>query len=387
MDHTDSTTLLARLQDVADPRHKKGQSYEWRYLLALITAAIASGHKNMAAICQWVHEHGIELLAALNPAKGRLPSYATLRRAIIAIDIDALEQQVTTHNQALDQDDAALGCLTGADGAVWRGQGVDGKDVRGASAHGSTVHLVGMARHESGYVLQQVKVKDKSNEITAVPLLLQGRSLTGTVTTMDALLTQQSIAQQILAQGGQYLMVVKKNQGNLWSAIDLLFREPPTLVGDNDLLCIQQKSKGHGRRETRTLESRVALNDYANWPGVGQVLRRTYHAVSTTTGTVRHEVTYGLTSLSRRQALPEHVEWFWRQHWTIENRDHYERDDTMGEDRGQIHKGNAAQALAALRNAVIALIRCRGWTNVAEALRHYGSSPQRALQLIGALAT
>jgi hypothetical protein len=102
---------------------------------------------------------------------------------------------------------------------------------------------------------------------------------------------------------------------------------------------------------------------------------------------VRHEVTYGLTSLSRREALPEHVEWFWRQHWTIENRDHYVRDDTMGEDRGQIHTGSAAQALAALRNAVIALIRYRGWTNIAEALRHYGSSPQRALHLIGALAT
>jgi predicted transposase YbfD/YdcC len=387
MDQTDSTTLLAYLQDVTDPRHKKGQSYEWCYLIALIAAAIASGHKNVAAIAQWVHEHGIELLAALNPAKGRLPSYATLRRVVITIDIDALEHQVALHNRDLDQDDHALGCLTGADGTVWRGQSVDGKDVRGASAHGATVHLVGMARHESGYVLQQVKVKDKSNEITAVPLLLRERAVAGTVTTMDALLTQQSIAEQILAQGGQYLMVVKKNQGNLWSAIDLLFREPPTLVGDNDLLRIQQKSKDHGRRETRTLESRIALNTYVNWPGVGQVLRRTYHSVSTTTGKVRHEVTYGLSSLSRRQALPEHVEWFWRQHWTIENRDHYVRDDTMGEDRGQIHKGNGAQTLAALRNAVIALIRYRGWTNVAEALRHYGSSPQRALQLIGAPAT
>lgn len=387
MDHTDSTTLLARLQDVADPRHKKGQSYEWRYLLTLITAAIASGHKNMAAICQWVHEHGIELRVALNPAKGRLPSYATLRRAIIAINVDALEQQVATHNQALDQDDAAPGSLIGADGTVWRGQSADGKDVRGASAHGAIVHLVGLARHESGYVLQQVRVKDKSNEITAVPRLLQGRSLIGTVTTMDALLTQKSIAQQILAQGGHYLMVVKQNQGTLWSAIDLLFREPPTLVGDTDLLRIQQRSKGHGRRETRTLESRVALNDYVDWPGVGQVLRRTYDSVCTRTGKTCHEVTYALTSLSRRQALPVHMEWFWRHHWTIENCNHYVRDDTMGEDRGQIHTGNAPQALAALRNAVLALIRYRGRTNVAEALRHYGSSPQRALQFIGALAT
>jgi len=387
MDRPDSTTLLAHLQDVPDQRHKKGQSFEWRYLLALITAALASGHKTMTAICAWVHDHSADLIRDLQPAKGRIPSYATLRRVLIGIDIKALEDQVAAHDQTLDQDDATTGSLTGADGTVWRGQAADGKDVRGASAHGSPVHLVGLVRHESGYVLQEVKVKNKSNEITAVPLLLHGRSLAGTVTTMDALLTQQSIAEQILAQRGHYLMVVKKNQGNLWSAIDLLFREPPTLVGDNDLLCLRQESKGHGRRETRTLESRVALNDYVNWHGVGQVLRRTYHSVAPTTGKVRHEVTYGLTSLSRAQVLLEHVEWFWRQHWTIENRVHYVRDDTMGEDRGQTHKGNAAQALAALRNALITLIRYRGWTNVAAALRHYGSSPQRALQLIGALAT
>jgi hypothetical protein len=133
-------------------------------------------------------------------------------------DIDDLEHWVVMHNQALGQDDNTLGCLTGAAGTVWRGQSVDGKDVRGASAHGSTVHLVGMARHQSGYVLQQVKDKDKSNEITAGPLLLAGRAVAGTVTTMDALLTQHSIAEQILAQGGHYLMVVKQNQGNLWAA-------------------------------------------------------------------------------------------------------------------------------------------------------------------------
>jgi len=387
MDHADSTTLLGHLQDVPDPRHRKGQSFEWRYLLALITAAVASGHKNMAAIWQWVHEHGPELLAALHPAKGRLPSYATLRRAVIAIDIDALEGEVAAHNQALDREDAALGAVTGADGTVWRGQAVDGKAVRGACAHGAAVHLVSVVRHESGYVLDQVKVATKSNEITAAPTLLQDHALAGTVTTMDAILTQRAIAEETLQRGGHYLMIVKRNQGNLWSAIDELFREPPTLVGDDDLLSIRQETKEHGRHETRTLESRVALNDYLNWPGVGQVLCRTYHSVATSTGQVRHEVTYGITSLSRQQALPEHLEWLWRQHWTIENRVHYVRDDTMGEDRGQIHKGNAAQALAALRNAVIALIRYGGRTNIAAALRHYGSSPQQALQLIGALAT
>jgi predicted transposase YbfD/YdcC len=230
--------------------------------------------------------------------------------------------------------------------------------------------------------LEERKVKDKSNEITAAPLVLAGRNLEGTVTTMDALLTQRSLAQQILQQGGHYLMVVKENQGTLYTALELLFQEPALLKGETDLLSFQEQSKEHGRLETRTLDSNIALNDYVDWPGVGQVLRRTYHAVEGRTGKICHEVTYGISSLSRKQAGPQHVAWFWRQHWTIENKVHYVRDDTMGEDRGQIHSGQAAQVLAALRNALITLLRYRGWTSIAAALRYYGRSPQKALQLI-----
>ena len=348
MDQPDSTTFLGSLQQVPDPRNRKGQSFEWPYLLALVAAAVASGQKTITTMSAWVHQHQAELIAKLRPAKKRIPSYATLRRVVIAMPITALENQIAVHNQHLDQDDPTTGSITGADGSVWRGQAVDGKEVRGASAHGSTVHLVSLVRHDSGCVLGQVKVKNKSNEITAVPVLLKDRPLAGTVTTFDALLTQRSIAEQILRQGGHYLMIVKENQGNLWTAIDLLFRDPPFLRGETDLLSFRQDESGHGRDETRIVDSSTVLNDYVDWPGAGQVLRRTYHSVAHRTGRVRHEVTYGITSLSRRQALPEHMAWFWRGHWTIENRVHYVRDDTMGEDRGQIHTGNAAQALARL---------------------------------------
>ena len=85
----------------------------------------------------------------------------------------------------------------------------------------------GLVRHGDGAVLGQVAVAAKSNEITAVPRLLAGRDLTGTVTTLDALLTQRAIAAQIRAQGGQYLMVVKANQPELHGAVDRLFAEPP----------------------------------------------------------------------------------------------------------------------------------------------------------------
>ena len=387
MDHTDSSTWLARLQRLVDPRHKKGQSFEWWYLLALVAAALASGQKTLTAITSWIYDHQAELVSNLHPAKKRVPSYATIRRVVISIDVAALEEETAQYDQALDADDPTAGCLVGADGTLWRGQAVDGKTVRGASAHGTTVHLVSLVRHESGSVLAQCQVADKTNEITAVPELLAGRDLTGTVTTMDALLTQRALAEQILRQGGHYLMVVKENQGSLYEALELLFREPPTLRGESDPLRWCEDSRGHGRHETRVLESSVALNDYLDWPGLGQVLRRTYDSVEPRTGKTAHDVTYGITSLSRTQALPQHVAWFWRQHWTIENRVHYVRDETLGEDRSQIHSGRAPEVLAALRNALLTLLRHQGWTNIAAALRSYGNSPQKALQLIGALAT
>ena len=76
------------------------------------------------------------------------------------------------------------------------------------------------------------------------------------------------------------------------------------------------------------------------------------------------------------------MEALWRGHWTIEDRDHYVRDVTLLEDRCQMHKGHAPQALAALKNALLAALRCLGWENIAEAIRYYAASVQRALAFL-----
>ncbi len=102
-----------------------------------------------------------------------------------------------------------------------------------------------------------------------------------------------------------------------------------------------------------------------------------------TTGKVSREVTYGVTSLAPEEASAEEMEGLWRGHWGIENKVHYVRDETMGEDRGQMRRGQAAQALAALRNGLLSLLRSQGVTRIADALRHHGSSVEEALALIG----
>lgn len=183
-----------------------------------------------------------------------------------------------------------------------------------------------LVRHGTGTVLSQRAVESKSNEIKAVPLLLllQGRDLTGTVTTMDALLTQRAIAQQIVGAGGHYLMSVKANQGELCLATAELFACPPWLVqeGKANYRCYSKVEKGHGRLEKRTLESSPALREYMreylDWPAGEQVMRRTCRRVVLTSGEVSEEVHYGVTSLRWEDADAEELEGLWREHWGIE---------------------------------------------------------------------
>jgi len=374
MDAPQYTTLRAALSDVPDPRKPRGQRYPWPLLLTAISAALVSGQQGLRAIGQWVAEHGEELGPLLGLPPGRVPSTATLRRAVRAVDLAALEARIAGFAAGL--------AAPPADAPPWAGQAIDGKAVRGANRHGARVHLVGLVRHGDGLVLGQVAVADKSNEITAAPRLLAGRNLSGTVTTMDAQLTQRKLARQIRDQGGHYLMVVKANQPDLYAAIVELFAAPPVADAADARERVTTLDKGHGRLETRTLERSAALNVYLRWPDVGQVLRRACRRVSVATGEITEEVTYGVTSLPPSAASAAQVEALWRGHWTIENRVHRVRDGTLAEDACQVRVGHAPQALAALRNGLLNLLRALGWTNLADAVRHYGAFAPRALRLL-----
>jgi hypothetical protein len=105
------------------------------------------------------------------------------------------------------------------------------------------------------------------------------------------------------------------------------------------------------------------------------------------TGVVRQAITYGLTSLPAATTTPALLEQLWRGHWTIENCVHYVRDVTFGEDAGQGWVGHTPHVLALLRNLVLALLRAHGWTNLADACRHYGAYATRALALLRARPT
>ncbi len=376
MDRGYYTTMVKALSEVPDPRERRGVRYPWVLLLTLIGAAMVGGQKHGRAIAQWVREHTEVLVGLLEPEGERLPSESTLRRALRSVDVIELEARLAEFNGGV-----------GTNGEELKAQAMDGKQVRGVGAHGRQLHLLSVARHDSGAVLAQIEVDSKENEIAAAPRLLEGLKLSGTVTTTDAMLTQRALARQILGQGGHYLMVVKENQPGILEAISELFEVGSWMPSEVGTRYWRYRSfeKGHGRLEVRILESSTVLQDWLDWPGVGQVMRRCCERVRVATGEVERETSYAVTSLTPEQAGPEALEGYWRGHWSIENKVHYVRDVTMGEDAGQAYTGSTPQAMAALRNGIIGLLRREGWSRIADALRHYSAHPDKALRLIGAI--
>ena len=186
-------------------------------------------------------------------------------------------------------------------------------------------------------------------------------------------------------------MAVKRNQPSLYEAIALASDALPP-INQEDATFWQHQTytthdKLHGRREKRTLESTTALNDYLGWPGVAQVLRHTCHRTHIKSGKTTIHVRYAVTSLSRQMVSLDQIEAVWRRRWTLENQLHYVRDVSLGEEQCQIHFGNAPQALAALRNAILALLRFEGWPSTPSAFRHFDAHPQHALRLLGAFSS
>lgn len=252
MDTQEYTKLMDALEEVRDPRKKRGVRYSWKLLLTLISAAMLCGQSHGRGIGQWVREHSEILIESLQAKDGRLPSESTLRRALQQVDVGELEAKVSSFIQAGVKTKQQL-----------QGLALDGKQVRGAGAHGMKVHLVSLVEQSSAAVLAQVEVEDKTNEITAVPKLLAGRDLSGAVITVDALLAQRDIASQILSEGGHYLMVIKENQSETEGAIKRLF-EAEWLRKERGKTYWKGSSfgKGHGRLETWVLESSSELNWY-----------------------------------------------------------------------------------------------------------------------------
>lgn len=226
---------------------------------------------------------------------------------------------------------------------------------------------------------EEITEEKNKVELSVAPEVLAQLPLKGNVITGDALYAQRDLCAQIKAGGGDYLFIVKKNQPELHEAIEYLFQNPP--FGEE--FSFAQQCDAHADRiEVRRVWASSALQEYLQseygWPGAegGQVLQIERAMERIVGGKVVQrsvEVRYAITSLPSTVKALRLMELV-RGHWGIENRLHYVRDVTMGEDASQIRTGSAPQVMAALRNVVLALLRTAGFQNMAAALREIGWS-------------
>jgi predicted transposase YbfD/YdcC len=265
---------------------------------------------------------------------------------------------------------------------------LDGKTLRGTMAAGQTrgQHLLAAYLPAEGWVLFQVEVEGKENEITAAPRVLNMLDLRGKIVTGDAMFAQRELSLQIITAGGNYVWMVKDNQATLRQDIELLFQPEKTVKGfsqgTKDFRTAKTVEKKHGRLEHRTLTVSAELKGYLDWPGAEQVFKLERHFTRLVDGRVTNEVVYGITSLTVKEAGPKRLLAVIRRHWGIENGLHYRRDATLHEDGCHLKRGQAPRAMAVINNLIVGLVLRLGRTNLAEARRYFDAHPHQAQRLV-----
>jgi predicted transposase YbfD/YdcC len=386
--------LFARLSSLTDHRKPRGIRHSLASVLLVCVAAMLSGERNPTEIAEWAHDLPDELAARLHvrrsPSTGRLvtPSEPTVRRVLGKIDrnrfdgivCELLRDQLAiarTRNES--SDDSGDDEEADDDRDELPGIAVDGKSLRGAiQEDGRAVHLLAAMTHDERVVIGQQEVDHKHNEITAFRPLLKDFDISGALVTADAIHTQVDHARFLVEEkGADFLFFAKENQPTLLAAI-------MNLSEDQLSERYTEVSKGHGRIETRSIQTSTALTGQLAFPHVAQVVRIERDVDDAKTGTARHtETVYGVTSCTEQRAGRERLLEASRGHWGIENGLHWVRDGTMREDHSKVRSGSAPRALATIRNLVISVLHLAGATNIAKSLRFMGRRPEQAFTLLG----
>lgn len=380
----DVNSLYARCLALVDTRKARGQVFALALVLVATVLAKLAGEDTPTGIAAWNQLRCDFFVEAFQLKHRRMPHADTYRRLLgRVVDVAAFERLISDFLHELLQAQAPAGRYLLV--------ALDGKSLRGTIPLGSSrgLHLLAAYVPAHGLVLFQVAVDQKTNEIKAAPEVLKMVDLRGKIVTGDALLAQRELSQLIVDGGGHFLWTVKDNQPTTVQAIAQLFAPQTVWPGHGPVptdfqTAAQPAAKDHGRLETRTLTSSAMLADYLDWPGLQQVFRveveRT--TVIVATGERRHEVVYGLTSLSRTEANARQLLEYNRGHWGIENGLHHRRDATLHEDALRAKSTRFAQVIAAINNLVIGLALHYGIQNLAQARRQWAAHPDEALALL-----
>jgi predicted transposase YbfD/YdcC len=325
--------------ELEDPRTGNAKRHLLLEILMIALCAVVSGAESCADMALFGRAKQALLKQFLTLPHG-VPSHDTFSRVFRLLDPEPFRACFVAFMQRF-----AATCQ----GVV----AVDGKTLRRSfdtAAGASPLHLVSAWACEQRLVLGQLAVDGKSNEITAVPRLLRMLALEGSIITADALNCQRAIAEQVVDQGGAYVLALKGNQGTLHDDVRTFLDDPAT-----PLAVVSDSDGGHGRIEQRqaSLTSDIAwLQERHAWPGlkaIGKIVARREAGAKTTVKTRYYLLS---TALS-----PERFNQVVRTHWDIENGLHWVLDVVLNEDQTRNRKDHGPENLALLRRLALNLAK------------------------------
>lgn len=331
---------LKYFSELTDPRVERNREHLLEEILLIAIAAVLSGAESWNDIADY-GEDKLEWLETFLELPGGIPSHDTFNRVFAALDPDEMERGFAAWVSSIAK-------LTAGEVVA-----IDGKTLCGTREAGKKqlVHLVSAWASANNLVLGQRKVDEKSNEIKAIPKLLEALELAGTVVTIDAMGCQRSIAEKIVAKKADYVLAVKENQPLLLEDVKDSFKMLVPEVVSEQVDC------GHGRVETRrcsVLDDLTLLDRAGDWAGLRSLVRIESERFHKATGETEREVRYYIASLTADAARFNELI---RNHWGIENKLHWVLDVAFGEDLDRKRVGHAAQNFSLLNRIALNLLK------------------------------
>ena len=330
---------------VRDPRVERTRKHELHDIMVIAICSVICGAEGWCEMEEFGLSNEDWFREFLDLPHG-IPSHDTFGRVFAALDPDEFEAAFRSW------------VATVAETSAGKHISIDGKTLRRSfdtASRKAAVHMVSAWVHEDHACFGQIKVDEKSNEITAIPKLLDMLCLKGATVTIDAMGCQREISQRIVQKGGNYGICLKGNQGELHEDVKL-FLDDAIERSAKDLDTYQTLDKGHGRIERRrtwaTMDTEW-LKARHEWPGLKSIAA--VEARVKQKGKTASERRYFIGSFDRQCAQRFGV--LARNHWSVENNLHWMLDVAFGEDDSRVRVGNAAENLSRVRRIALMLLK------------------------------
>lgn len=332
-------TFLDHFADIKDPRQQGKVLYPLNEIFILLLCAVLSNANDFESIATYGEER-IEFLRRFAPFKNGIPRHDTISNILSVLNPKQFQECFFNWTNSL------IGSLQGV-------VAIDGKVLRGSfdgSAGQAAIHMISAWSDQKNLILGQLKIDDKTNEITAIPTLLDLIAIKGCIVTIDAMGCQKDITKAIRNKQADYVLTLKDNQKTLCEDVELEFSDI------TEEACLKTLDKGHGRIEIR----KYYMYDNVDWlnkrhPGwtdlksIGMV-----ESTRIIKGETSIERRFYISSLPKDLALFSHAV---RAHWGIENKVHWLLDVTFKEDLHRARIKNLPQIFSTIKRIAINILR------------------------------